>query len=101
MIYISFFLDACTTITYIFTAPTCTSTIIILEPCALSVEFHISYTSLINNFTLRIPLKERIGAKAEEIGGEIGGDFLDNFIVFNSSKKRFQTGLPKYRSGML
>jgi hypothetical protein len=65
------------------------------------LSFSISYTSLINNFTLQIPLKERIGAKAEEIGGEIGGNFLDNFIVFNSSKKRFQTGLPKYRIGML
>jgi hypothetical protein len=50
---------------------------------------------------LQIPLKERIGAKAEEIGVETEGDFTDNFIVFNSSKKRFQTGLPKYSIGML
>jgi len=50
---------------------------------------------------LRIPLKARIGAKAEEIGRETEGDFTDNFIVFNSGQKRFQTGLPKYSIGML
>jgi hypothetical protein len=65
------------------------------------LSFSISYTSLINNFTLWIPLKERIGAKAKEIGGEIGGDFPYNFIVFNLSKKCFQIRLPKYRIGML
>jgi hypothetical protein len=46
---------------------------------------------------MRIPLKERIGAKAEGIAGETEGHIPDNFIFFNSSKKRFQTGLPKYR----
>jgi hypothetical protein len=30
----------CTTATYIFTAPTCTTTIITLHPCALNAEFH-------------------------------------------------------------
>jgi hypothetical protein len=36
---VSFFLSACTAATYIFTAPTCTTTIITLEPCA-SNAFH-------------------------------------------------------------
>jgi hypothetical protein len=34
-----FFLSASTAATYIFTAPTCTTTIISLEPCALNAEF--------------------------------------------------------------
>ncbi len=36
---LSFFMSAFTAATYIFTAPTCTTTIIILKPCALNVEF--------------------------------------------------------------
>jgi hypothetical protein len=36
---LSFFLSSFTAATYIFTAPTCTATIILLEPCALNVEF--------------------------------------------------------------
>jgi hypothetical protein len=35
----SCFLSACTAAIYIFTAPTCTTTIINTEPCALNVEF--------------------------------------------------------------
>ncbi len=35
---LSFFLTAFSAATYISTAPTCTTTIIILEPCALNVE---------------------------------------------------------------
>jgi len=34
----SFFLSASTAATYIFTVPTCTATIIPLEPCALNAE---------------------------------------------------------------
>jgi len=34
--YLSFFLNGSTAVTYIFTAPTCTATIIPLEPCALN-----------------------------------------------------------------
>jgi hypothetical protein len=30
---------------------------------------------------LQIPLKEEIGAKQEEIGGETEGDFMDNSIT--------------------
>jgi hypothetical protein len=36
---VSFFLSACNTATCIFTAPTCTTSIIALKPCALNVEF--------------------------------------------------------------
>jgi hypothetical protein len=36
---LSFFLSASTAATYIFTAPSCTTTIITLEPCALNAEF--------------------------------------------------------------
>jgi hypothetical protein len=36
---LSFFLSTSTAATYIFTAPTCTTTIITLEPCALNTEF--------------------------------------------------------------
>jgi hypothetical protein len=36
---VSFFPSTCTAATYIFTAPTCTTTIIALEPCALNA-FH-------------------------------------------------------------
>jgi hypothetical protein len=35
-----FFLIASTAATYIFTAPTCTSFIITIEPCALNADFH-------------------------------------------------------------
>jgi len=51
---LSFFLSASTAPTYIFTALTCTTTIISLEPCALNAEFQhfvlrwsISYWDLI------------------------------------------------------
>ncbi len=37
--HLSFFLSASTAATYIFTAPTCTTTIITLEPCALNAKF--------------------------------------------------------------
>jgi len=33
-----FLLSACAAVTYIFTAPTCTTIIITLEPCALNAE---------------------------------------------------------------
>ncbi len=36
---LSFFVSASTAATYIFSAPTCTATIIPLEPCALNAEF--------------------------------------------------------------
>jgi hypothetical protein len=51
-----------TAATYIFTAPTCTTTITSLEPCALSAEFQHFMPRINKNFIiLRIPLKERIG----------------------------------------
>jgi hypothetical protein len=40
-------------------APTCTTTITTLEPCALNAEFHDFIPKFNKNFlTLRIPLKE-------------------------------------------
>jgi hypothetical protein len=50
--------------TYIFTAPTCTTTIVTLEPCALNAEFQHFLLRFNKNFlTLRISLKE--GTKGE------------------------------------
>jgi hypothetical protein len=48
---------------YLFTAPTCTTTIITLKPCALNAEFQhfILRFNKISLGTLQIPLKEGIG----------------------------------------
>jgi hypothetical protein len=47
--------------TYIFTAPSCTTTIITLEPCALNAEFQHFILRFNKNFlSLLIPLKEGI-----------------------------------------
>ncbi len=43
----SLFGHSSTIAAYIFTAPTCKATIISLEPCALNVEFSISFPDLI------------------------------------------------------
>jgi len=43
---LSFFLSAFTAATYIFTAPTCTTAIITLEPCALYAEFSAFHTEI-------------------------------------------------------
>jgi hypothetical protein len=64
---------------YIFTPPTCTTTIITYEPCALYAEFQ--HFILRYFLTLRIPLKEGTG-------GEREGDFMDNFISHESRKKQ-------------
>jgi hypothetical protein len=59
---LSFFLSASIATTYILTAPTSTTTIITLEPCALNAEFQHFILKFNKNFlTLRIPLKEGIG----------------------------------------
>jgi hypothetical protein len=57
------FPERLTSATYIFTAPTCTTTIIsCLEPSALSVEFQHFMPGFNKNFIiLRIPLKGGIG----------------------------------------
>ncbi len=39
LLTLSFFLSVSTAVTYIFTAPTCTTMIVTLEPCALNDEF--------------------------------------------------------------
>ncbi len=62
---------------YIFTTPTCATTIITLKPCALNAEFEhfILRFNKISLGTLQIPLKEGIG-------GEREGDFTDYFTVW-------------------
>jgi hypothetical protein len=67
---LSFFLSATT---YIFTAPTCTTTIITLEPCALSGEFQ-RFILRFNKFSLLSQIPPN-----EAIVGEREGDFIDNF----------------------
>jgi hypothetical protein len=61
-----FFLSASTAATYIFTAPTCTTTIITLKLCALNAEFqHFILIFLIIKFlTLQIPRKESVGGES-------------------------------------
>jgi hypothetical protein len=51
---LSFFLlrASTTTATYIFTAPTCTTTIITLDPCALNAEFQAFHTQIEINISL-------------------------------------------------
>jgi hypothetical protein len=46
-----FFLSVSTAATYIFTAPICTATIILLEPCALNAEFQ-QFIMSYNNISL-------------------------------------------------
>jgi hypothetical protein len=63
--YLSFFLSASTAATYRFTTPTCTTTLIILEHCALNAEFqHFILRFNKNFFTLQIALKEGIGGES-------------------------------------
>jgi hypothetical protein len=75
-------LSSSTVATYIFTAPTCTTTIITLEPCALNAAFQ-HFISRFNNISLlcRYHRKRGLGPKAEEIRGETEGDFTDKSIV--------------------
>jgi hypothetical protein len=42
---------------------------------------------------LQIPLKERIGAKREEIGGEIEVNFMDNSITTKLEKHKKNQGM--------
>jgi len=72
---LSFFLSASAAATYIFTAPTCTTTIIILELCALNAEFQ--------HF---IPIFDKIFLLCEYhckrgLMGERECDFTDNFSI--------------------
>jgi hypothetical protein len=73
---LSFFLSASTAVIYFFTAPTYTTTIITLEPCALNAEFQhfILRFNKISFLALGLIVKEGIG-------GEREGDFMDNFNV--------------------
>jgi hypothetical protein len=75
--------SASTAATYIFTAPTCTTTIITLEPCALNAEFQ-HFILRFNKISLLLPIPLKEG-----IGGEREGDFTGNFNaawIFNSEK---------------
>jgi hypothetical protein len=58
-------MSASTAATYIFTAPTCTTTIITLEPCALNAEFQ----HVISRFN-EVSLLCGPHSKKEGIGGE-------------------------------
>ncbi len=67
----------CTAATYIFTAPTCTTTIITLKPCSLNAEFQYFIARFNKNFlTLQIPLKEGLEGETEH-------DFTDNSNIRN------------------
>ncbi len=68
---LSFFLRESTDTTYIFTAPTSTTTIITLKPSALNAEFQ--YENLIK-FPYFVDTTERGDS------GEREGDIKDNFI---------------------
>ncbi len=48
----SFFLNASISATYIFTAPTCTTTLITLKPCALNAEIYSYLYNYYNYFDL-------------------------------------------------
>ncbi len=76
-----FLLSTYAATTYIFTAPTCTSTIIILEPCALNAEFQHFILRFHKIFVLCGYHWKQRGQemKAEGIRGEREGDFTDNF----------------------
>jgi len=73
---LSFFLSASTAATYIFTAPSCTTTTITLEPCALNAEFqHFiprSYILYINS--LRPSVWRGFWGVGEGEAGETAGD---------------------------
>jgi hypothetical protein len=61
---LSFIVSASTAATHIFTVPNCTIIIIGLVPCAVNAEFQYFILRFNKNvFTLRIPLKERIGGE--------------------------------------
>jgi hypothetical protein len=79
-------MSVCIAASYIFTAPTCTTTIITLEPCVLNAEFH-HFIPRFNKISLlrKYDWKRGLGAKTEETGGETEGetegDFMDNSNV--------------------
>ncbi len=67
---LSFSLSAFTVATYVFTAPTCATTIITLEPCALNAEFQHFILRFNKIFLLcGIPPREGIGSESKENGG--------------------------------
>jgi hypothetical protein len=76
------FLSASTAATYIFTTPTCTTTTLTLNPCALNADFQHFILRFNKNFiTLWIPLKEGIGESRGDRGWKRGwrqGEFVDN-----------------------
>jgi len=71
---LSFFLSASTAATCTFTAPTYTTTIITLQPCALNAEFQ---HFVLRFLPLLIQLKEAIGG-VENRGDSGHGDFMGN-----------------------
>jgi hypothetical protein len=69
-------LSASNAATYILIAPTRTSTIITLEPCALKCWVWAFHTEI--SYFADVPLREGIGGERE---GKDKGDFSDNSII--------------------
>jgi len=69
---LSCFFSASSAATYVFTVPTCTTTIITLEPCALNAEFQ-HFILRFNKFSLLCRLKDGIEGERED-------DFTHNFF---------------------
>ncbi len=82
---LSFFLSSSTAATYIFTAPTCTITIITLEPCALNAEFQ----NFIPRFNKNSLLSRYHWKRGFWVGGgkqaQKQGDFKDNFTMYEKN----------------
>jgi hypothetical protein len=76
---LSFFLSACTAVTYIFTATTCTATIISFEPSALNAEFQQFIPNLIKFPYFTDTIKRGVWGRKE---AERQGDFIDNSNMF-------------------
>jgi hypothetical protein len=84
-------MSASTAATYIFTAPTCTTTIVTLEPCALNAEFQ--------HFILRFNKKFLLSFTTERgDSGEREGDFTHNFNVWKMSQNCCGEFCPKHGS---
>jgi len=79
---LSFFLSTSTAATNIFTAPTCTTTIVTLKPRALNAEFQ-HFILRFNKISLLCGYhwKRKYRVNAEETGGEREDDFTDNFNI--------------------
>ncbi len=90
--YLFFSISTSTAATYIFTTPKCTTTIIIRKPCALNVEFSISYPNLIKFSYFILPSERRVWGWKE---AQRQGDFMHNFNIYNYTTQNICTWLWK------